>query len=110
MANQISQMMEVSHRPMASGTGCRIRYRRKKARTTRRSTMTIRYGLTLLDAIDTFLDSGCLASSFSGTSASMSSGSTAPRMPCLDFQSSILSFQLTSFFSSHFALPGSDTG
>lgn len=63
-ANQISQMMEVSHRPMASGTGCRIRYRRKKARTTRRSTMTMRYGFTLLDAMDTFLDSGCLASSF----------------------------------------------
>jgi hypothetical protein len=26
--------------------------------------MTIRYGFTLLDAMDTFLDSGCLASSF----------------------------------------------
>ena len=64
MANQISQMMETSHSPMASGTGCRIRYRRKKASTTRRTTITIRYGFTLLDAIDTFLDSGCLASSF----------------------------------------------
>jgi hypothetical protein len=26
--------------------------------------MTMRYGFTLLDAIDTFRDSGCLASSF----------------------------------------------
>jgi hypothetical protein len=44
---------------------------------------------------------------YSATSASMSSGSAPPpRMPCLDFQSSILSFQLTSFFSSHLALPG----
>jgi hypothetical protein len=42
---------------------------------------------------------------YSGTSASRSSGSTVPRMPCLDFHSSILSFQLTCFFSSNFALP-----
>jgi hypothetical protein len=37
--------------------------------------MTIRYGFTLLDAMDTFLDSGCLASSFLQKKVQVSNGS-----------------------------------
>lgn len=62
-ANHISQMTEVSQSPMASCTGFRIRYRRKTARTKSLITISIRYGLILLDAMGIFRESGCLASS-----------------------------------------------
>lgn len=62
-ANQISQITEVSHNPRASCTGFKSLYRRKTARMTSLATMTIRYGLILLEAMGTFRESGCLASS-----------------------------------------------
>jgi hypothetical protein len=56
-------MIDTNHSPNASGTGFNIRNRKKNAKTTRRMTMIILYGLIFADLIGIFRERGCLASS-----------------------------------------------
>jgi hypothetical protein len=60
--SHISQTTEIIHKANASCTGVVMRKWKKKTRTTRRMTMTMRYGLIKLEAIGTLRHNGCLDS------------------------------------------------
>jgi len=98
-ANQSSHTTDASHSGTASVAGVVIRNLRKKHSTTRRRTMTMRYGLIWLDGIGTLRHRGCRASassmyssSFFSSSSSLSSWLSLPLFSCLVFHLSMRSF------------------